>query len=127
MDKLIKIGLILPIIDYFYLSQIKDHYNTVVKRISGKDMKVNMYKAVGAYIFLVYGIYYFIIKDLNQNNKQQKLIDSAILGWVIYGTFDFTNGAIFEDYDWKTMIMDTVWGGVLYYLSTYLYIIFIQL
>ena len=42
-----------------------------------------------------------------------------ILGWVIYGTFDFTTGAIFKDYDLNTMLMDTVWGGILFGLVTF--------
>jgi len=34
--------------------------------------------------------------------------------------FDFTNKAIFDKWSWETVLLDGVWGGILYGLTTYL-------
>ena len=110
---------IFPLIDYIYLSRISGHFSELVKKITKEEMVFNLPKAVGAYFFLLLGLYYFILKDLNQDNLKEKIVSAMILGWVIYGTYDFTTGAILKDYDWNTMIIDTIWGGILYGLVTY--------
>lgn len=118
--KLLILSIILfPLIDYIYLSKISSHFSNLVLKITKEPIEFNITKAIGAYLFLILGLYYFILHDLKQDNLQEKIISAMILGWVIYGTFDFTNGAIFKDYDWNTMIIDTMWGGILYGLVTY--------
>jgi uncharacterized membrane protein len=118
--KLLVLSIILfPLIDYTYLSYISKHFSNVILKITKEPMVFNMPKAIGAYIFLILGLYYFILKNINDDNFKQKIMDAMILGWIIYGTYDFTNGAILKDYDWNTMLIDTVWGGILYGLVTY--------
>lgn len=111
--------IIFPLIDYVYLSRISKHFSKLVKKITKEEMVFNLPKAIGAYFFLILGLYYFILMDLNKNNLREKIFSAMILGWVIYGTYDFTTGAILKDYNWNTMLMDTIWGGILYGLVTY--------
>jgi len=66
------------------------------------------------YIFLIYGLYYFIIKD----NK--KINDAFLLGLFVYGVYELTNKSLLKDWSYKTVITDTLWGGVLFSLTTYL-------
>lgn len=120
MNKYIVASILFPIIDAIYLKIISKHYNNVVKNISGKEIQFNYIKAIFAYIVLIIGINYFIISKMNKENIKKSLIDSFILGFVIYGTFDFTNGAIFEKYDYTTIIIDTLWGSILHTIITYL-------
>lgn len=111
--------ILFPLIDYFYLSSVSAHFSNLIKKITKKEIVFNYEKAIGAYVFLIFGLYYFILHNINKNNLKTKIIESIILGLVIYGTYDFTNGAILEDYDYYTMITDTIWGGVLFGLVTY--------
>lgn len=108
----------LPIIDSIYLKNISSHYQQLVYTITKEPLKLNMTKALITYIFLIIAINYFILNNLTENNYKQKIIDAFILGLVIYGTFDFTSGALFKDYDYKTAIIDTIWGGILFALTT---------
>lgn len=117
--KLLLTTIILPFIDYFYLSNVSDHFNILIQKITKEKMTFNINRAIIAYFFLILGIYYFIIKNINKDNIKQKLKDAFILGIVIYGTYDFTNGAIFKDYDLQTSIIDTIWGGTLFTIVTY--------
>ena len=43
-----------------------------------------------------------------------------MLGVLIYGVFDTTNYALFKKWDWKLAVMDSLWGGVLYGLTTFI-------
>lgn len=120
MNKYLVSSVLFPLIDLFYLKLISNHFSKLVKKITKEEMVFNMTKGIIAYIILAFGINYHIISDMNNNNINKKLLDSFILGLVIYGTFDFTNGAIFKDYDYTTMVIDTFWGAILHLLVTYL-------
>ena len=46
--------------------------------------------------------------------------DAFILGFCVYGIYEFTNIAIFKNYKWIAAIVDTLWGGILFYTATYI-------
>jgi len=48
------------------------------------------------------------------------LTQAFILGATTYGIYEFTNMALFKDWDYKMAMIDTLWGGILYSLSTYI-------
>ena len=128
IKSLIKIGVILLILDYIYLSLLGSHFKKEVKNIQGKSLKMRLSGAIFCYILLIIGLYYFIIKKSeiltkkeNMNNLHQYIKDAAILGFIIYGVFDATNHAIFDKWTIKSLIIDSIWGGILYSLTTYLY------
>lgn len=112
---MLKIFLILIILDLIYLKLYGyPVFSKLVKNITNEDIKLN-YLGFLAYIFIAYGLYYFIIKE-NKNYK-----DAFILGLIIYGTFDFTNIALFSKYDLKIAMVDTIYGGILLALTTHIY------
>jgi len=112
---IIYIGIILLFIDFIYLKLIGyPAFSKIIKKITNEDIKFNILGLL-SYVFIIYGLYYFIIKE----NKTY--YDAFILGLVIYGTYDFTNIGIFKDYDIYTGIIDTIWGGILLSLTTVIY------
>lgn len=116
LKNIIKLCIVFTLVDYIYLSTLSSHFKDLVKKIQkGEDMEFRIQPAVVCYIFLIYGLYYFILKE-KKNYK-----DAFILGIVIYGVFETTNAAIFKDWDLKSIIIDTIWGGILYALTTYIY------
>ena len=96
-----------------YLSMVSKKYGKMIKDIQGSEMKTRIKAAIVCYILLILGLNYFILNDNNKNSN-----DAFILGLVIYGVFDATNYAIIKKWDKKMAIIDTIWGGVLFYLST---------
>jgi uncharacterized membrane protein len=38
---------------------------------------------------------------------------AGLLGWLMYGCFNATNYGIFNNYDWRTGLIDTAWGGAM--------------
>ena len=47
-------------------------------------------------------------------------MDAFLLGLVIYGIYEFTNKAILTKWTYTTVVMDTVWGGILFASVTFL-------
>ena len=48
------------VVDYFYLSFMKDYFNTLIKNIQGKKIKFNLLGAIICYIFLILALNYFV-------------------------------------------------------------------
>ena len=107
-------AIILITIDYVYLSLIKDYFQKQVLSVQGSQMKINFLGAALCYIFLVTGLNYFIIKP------KKSVYDAFLLGLIIYGVYETTNYALFKNWSILTVIMDTLWGGLLFALTTYI-------
>lgn len=120
LNKYLITSLLLPLIDFLYLTLISSHFKSVVKKITKEDMKFRYTPAILAYVVMTISINYFIIKDIENTTLKTNLVKAFILGLAIYGTFDFTNGAIFYDYDYKTMFIDISWGIILHLLVVFI-------
>jgi uncharacterized membrane protein len=102
-------------IDSLYLRYIGGPiFQNTIKNIQGEKLKLNNIGAIGSYILLILVLYKFIIME------KKPLSDAFILGICVYGIFDFTNLAIFKNYDYFAAITDTIWGGILFYTVTYI-------
>jgi len=102
------------ILDSIYLSIFSNFFNNVVTKVQGSKLKINLIGATLCYIFLVFGLNYFII------SRRKPLLDAFILGIVIYGVYETTTYALLEKWSPLAVILDTFWGGVLFTLTTYL-------
>ena len=100
------------ILDSLYLKTIGKAYAEQVAKIQRTVMNVKPEGVVICYVFLFLGLYYFILKD----NKT--VFDAFVLGMVIYGVYDATTYAIFKKWSPMLAAIDTVWGGVLFALTT---------
>ena len=121
---IIYIAIIMLVIDSIYLTLIKGFFNKQIKTIQGSDIKLNYLGAAICYPIMIFGLYYFIIKNKkNYKNNYQIVRDAVILGWVIYGVYESTNLAVFKKWDLKTVLVDGIWGGILFGLTTYIYLL----
>jgi len=105
-------AIVFVVLDGFYLNLTKNYFNKQVKSIQGSEIKAN-FVAVGiTYIFLIYGLNYFIIQ------KNRPIKDAALLGLIIYGVYEFTNLSIFTNWSILSTVIDSVWGAVVFGLTT---------
>ena len=111
--KYILLALILALIDFTYLKSISKHFNTLIKRIQGSTIELDIVASILCYLFLIFGLWYFVLRD------KKPIMDAVILGLVVYGVYETTSKAIIKKWDWKTVILDTLWGGILFGLTTY--------
>jgi uncharacterized membrane protein len=99
--------------DVCFLYLNKEKFSMMVTKIQRFSMKMNYFSAIICYLFLLFVLYYFILRE------KKSPFDAFLLGLCIYGTFETTNLAIFKNWDMQVAFMDTLWGGVLFFLTTY--------
>jgi uncharacterized membrane protein len=99
-------------LDFFYLNLMKGYFNNQIKAIQGTKIQINLLAVIICYIFLIFGLNYFIIKP------KRSVSDAFLLGLVIYGVYETTNWALFSKWQITSVIIDTLWGGILFALTT---------
>jgi len=101
-------------IDFVYLNVMKGYFDNQIKSIQGSPIKMNYLGAALCYILLIVGINYFIIKP------SRSVSDAFLLGIIIYGVYETTNYALLKNWSILTVIIDTLWGGLLFATTTYI-------
>ena len=101
-------------IDFAYLKLMKKYFSNQVKVVHGSTIKMDLLATFFCYIFLIFGLNYFIIK------RKRSVLDAFLLGLVIYGVYETTTKALFHKWSWITVLIDTLWGGILFALTTYI-------
>jgi uncharacterized membrane protein len=112
--KLLISAIIFVVLDSIYLNLIKDYFSKQINLVQNSPIKIDFLAILLCYIFLIFGINYFIIQP------NRSIQDAFILGIIIYGVYETTNKALLTKWSWLTVIMDTLWGGILFALTTYI-------
>lgn len=112
--KLLISAIIFIVIDYIYLNLIKGYFEKQIQDVQGSAVKINFLGAAICYLLLIIGINYFIIKP------RKSVQDAFLLGIIIYGVYESTNYALFKNWSILTLLMDTLWGGILFATTTYI-------
>ena len=115
-------SIIMLVLDSVYLNFIAGEFGKMIGEIQGSKMVVNKMAAAVVYVALVLAWYTFIYPDIGKKDLKDVLCKAFILGLCIYATYDFTNLAIIKGYRLDLSVIDSVWGGILYTTSTYLYV-----
>jgi len=110
--KMIVSAIVFVTLDSIYLNFIKDYFSKQIEFIQKTPIKINFLATLLSYLFLIFSINYFIIQP------NRSIQDAFLLGLVIYGVFETTNMALFAKWSWTTVIIDTLWGGILFALTT---------
>ena len=109
MNPYIKAIIILILVDLFWLSTAGIFGRTMMERIQGAPLHIRYLAALIVYIFAAY---------LLLGTRSYK--EAFMAGAAVYGVYEFTNLAVFEQWDWKFAVADTMWGGVLFVCARYL-------
>ena len=107
-EVLLKTAGILFCIDIFWLLTGGIFARNMTERIQGQPLSVRYVSAGLVYLFLAYML-------LETSSYKQ----AFIYGLCIYAVYDLTNHALFERYDWKFAIADSMWGGILFVGARY--------
>ena len=107
-------AIVLICIDFVYLNVMRGYLDNQLKSVQGSAVKFNYLGAALCYVFLIVGLNYFIIKP------KRSVSDAFLLGIVIYGVYETTNYATFKNWSLLTVIIDTLWGGLLFAATTYI-------
>ena len=105
---------------YFYMS---NRYRHLILAVQRGEMKVNMYAAAAAYLFMVLGLYLFVTKPLLQQKSSTPLAAAFLQGFpfgaILYGVYNATNLSVLSRWDVSLALLDTLWGGFVYSAAAY--------
>ena len=104
----IKFAVILLVIDMIWIRGFTSIHKEQLEKVQKSPLQIDM--KAGTLFYVLAAIAYFeVIKKL-AINKEDAFKKGALLGLLMYGTFDITNKTIFKDYTWDYAIKDTLWG-----------------
>ena len=109
------IPLILLCLDTIYIGSQYFYLNKVYSTIQKSPLKINWIGGILCYFLLSFTLYYFIL------SKKNKAFDAFILGMCVYGVYETTTYATFKNWPIRMLILDTLWGGLLFALTTIIY------
>ena len=109
------LAIIILVIDLIWINYIVgDMWKKNVETVQKSPMEIRKQYALLSYVLIIFGIYYFVqMNTTKETYVKDSLVKGFIYGFILYGVFDFTNLAIFKEFDLKTAMIDMAWGGAL--------------
>ena len=104
-------SIVMLILDSLYLSSIGNMFSNLVVNIQRTALMIKPLGVILCYIVLILGFYYFILKD------KRSPIDAFLLGVFVYAVYELTNYATIKKWPVSLVLLDSVWGGVLFALT----------
>ncbi len=93
----------------FYVEQLRP-----IGRITGDGLNPVLWAAAAVYVVLAIGIVEFALPKINSESSWLYTFSTgALLGFVIYATYDFTNYSTLKDWTLMLTFADIAWGSVL--------------
>ena len=112
------------ILDAIWFKFSLPSYQVIVQRIQGSPLELNFLAAAMAYLLLALGVTYLVLPRMVRVNLMDALTYGGLFGLVTYGIFDFTNMALFKNWNLSISLIDMLWGifncTMVTYLSMYL-------
>jgi uncharacterized membrane protein len=108
-------GVILSGLDFLYLSQMEKSFELKILGIQKSPMNIKYSGLILCYLFLILGLYYFVIRE------QKSILYAFLLGIFVYGVYELTNYATINKWGASFAFMDTIWGGILFALTTFIF------
>ena len=107
-------GFTLLVLDFLFLSFNSKAFGEEIAAVQRVALQLQPIGIVACYIFIIFGLYYFILQE------HRSPLDAFLLGMVVNGVYESTNYATFKKWNPALAVMDTLWGGILFYTTTYL-------
>ena len=122
--KFITIIILLIAIDFVWIGIINaESYKKVIKAVQKTELKARLIPGLLVYIALALIIIFWILPSIKSKSFIDAFKNGFMLGALVYAVFDFTNMAIFSDWTYTISIIDTLWGGILTGLITYIMVL----
>jgi len=102
-------------LDAVYIGTQYKYFSKMYAGIQNRPLKINFVGAVLCYIALTFLLYYFIL------SKKRNILDAFLLGLAVYAVYETTNYATFVNWPLYMLIVDTLWGGVLFAITAKIY------
>ncbi len=104
--------IILFILDLIFINLNWTMYSLQVIDVQRVQIQTRFEGIIACYFFIFIGLYWFILRN------RRPIWEAIILGLVVNGVYETTSYGIFKKWHLKTAIVDTLWGGAVYGLTT---------
>lgn len=94
-------------------------FTSMVERIQQKPTKIRVWAMVGAYALMVLGHLLFVLPQVTDDKSA--LRTGFVFGVILYGVFELTNAAVFQDWDLRVAFVDIAWGGFVFAVAAWLF------
>ena len=131
--KYLIITVFLMVLDVAWITLNLSTYSSAIQKVQKSPINLRSEYAFIAYIIIIFSVLYVAIPFTTQNIKKgeddiaTKLLKSFMyggaVGFSIYGIYNFTSLAIYKDFDSSIGIIDTLWGTILYTLTTFVFLL----
>jgi len=108
------ITVVLLALDFMYITTTRNMFEIQIADVQRVALQIRPLGGVLCYLLLVIGLYYFIIRE------HRPVFDAFLLGLVIYGVYETTSYALLKKWKWNIVLMDTLWGAILFALTTFI-------
>lgn len=113
MNKIVVSAIILLVLDAIFVYLMTPIFSSQIFDVQRSPLFINPFGAILCYVFLIFALNYFILR------KHNSVLDAFLLGIVIYGVYETTSFALLRKWRFTTVVIDTLWGGILFALTTY--------
>jgi uncharacterized membrane protein len=114
LNILIASSIIFLILDAAFIYMSSNMFSSQIMQIQKTPLKINITSSIACYVFLIFGLYFFILRE------HKSVLSAFFLGIVIYGVYETTTFALLKNWHLHTVLIDTLWGGILFASTTYL-------
>jgi len=101
------------LLDFIFLFWNRDTFEKQIIQVQRVSLQMKPIGAIICYLFLIFGLYFFILRE------RKTPLEAFLFGIVVYGVYETTTYALLKNWKITTVITDTLWGGVLFYLTTF--------
>lgn len=110
MISLVIIYLSFLVLDLIFFWVNQTFLSKTLVSVQGFKPTVRYVSAFFCYVALTFLMYYFIILP------KRSLTDAFLLGIGVYTVYETTNYALFKNWPLKMVVMDILWGGILFFI-----------
>lgn len=118
ISKIIISSVIILLLDFIYLGSHSQYFKKVFTKIQGKSI-IRYSAALLCYVAMITLLNTFIIQKYSKPSFKV-LSNAFLLGFLTYIIYDLTNYATIEKWPLYLVIVDSIWGGSLFALTSYL-------
>ena len=101
-------------LDFVFLFLNKSSFERQIIQVQRVSVVMKPDGILFCYLFLLAGLYYFILRE------KRTPLEAFLLGLIIYGVYETTTYSLLKNWKFMTVLTDTLWGGILFYLTTFL-------
>jgi uncharacterized membrane protein len=106
------VSIAMLIMDSVWLSLQYNYNASIIKNVQKSVMKIRYIPAGLVYVLMTTAVIYFAI--LQSKSLNESILKGALLGLCIYGIYDLTNLATFDNWTNRMAIQDIAWGTFLF-------------